>query len=62
MVRRYELTDEEWNRIKELFPPDKPGKMGRPPKENRLMLNAMGFHRSSPSAQCWCKKGGHQAK
>lgn len=41
MLRRYELTDEEWNRIVDLFPPEKSGKKGRPRKDNRLMLNAI---------------------
>lgn len=36
--RRYELTDEQWERIKNLIPQSK---IGRPPKDNRLMLNAM---------------------
>ena len=38
--RRYKLTDEQWERIKNLIPQSK---MGRPPKDNRfrLMLNAM---------------------
>lgn len=36
--RRYELTDEQRERIKYLIPQSK---MGRPPKDNRLMLNAM---------------------
>lgn len=40
-TRRYELTDEEWNKIKDLFPPESTGKRGRPAKDNRLMLNAM---------------------
>ena len=36
--KRYELTEEQWNRVKDLIPRSK---MGRPPKDNRLMLNAM---------------------
>ena len=39
--RRYELTDEEWNKIKDLLPPENSGKKGRPLKDNRTMLNAM---------------------
>ena len=39
--RRYELTDEEWDQIKDLLPPEKTGKKGRPAKENRMMLNAI---------------------
>ena len=41
MLRRYELTDTEWNAIKEFLPPEKTGKPGRPSKDNRTMLNAM---------------------
>ena len=36
--KRYELTDEQWNRVKDLIVHSK---MGRPPKDDRLMLNAM---------------------
>ena len=36
MLRRYELTDQEWNRIKDLLPPEKSGKRGRPSKDNRM--------------------------
>ena len=36
--KRYELTEEQWNRVKDLIPRSK---IGRPPKDNRLMLNAM---------------------
>lgn len=41
MKRRYELTDQEWERIEPLFPPEKTGKLGHPPKDNCMMLNAM---------------------
>jgi len=41
MVKRYELTDEEWNKISDLLPPETTGKRGRPAKDNRIMLNAM---------------------
>lgn len=41
MSRRYELTTAEWNRVKELLPPERSGKKGRPRKDNRNMLNAM---------------------
>ena len=41
MLRRYELTDQEWNCIKDLLPPEKSGKRGRPSKDNRMILNAM---------------------
>lgn len=41
MSRRYELTDQEWEQIALLLPPENTGKPGRPSKDNRLMLNAM---------------------
>lgn len=41
MLMRYELTDDEWNRIANLLPPENNGKPGRPGKDNRIMLNAM---------------------
>ncbi len=37
-VRRYEMTDEQWEQIKDLIPK---ARTGRPPKDNRLMFNAM---------------------
>ena len=37
-VRRYELTDSQWDRIKDQIPH---AKTGRPPKDDRMMLNAM---------------------
>ena len=37
-ARRYELTDTQWDRIKNLIPR---AKTGRPPKDDRMMLNAM---------------------
>lgn len=41
MSRRYELTDYEWERIKDFLPAENTGKRGRPSKDNRTMLNAM---------------------
>ena len=41
MLRRYELTDYEWEKIKDLLPPENTGKRGRPSKNNRIMLNGM---------------------
>lgn len=41
MLRRYELTDQEWEQIAPLLPAQNTEKPGRPPKDNRLMLNAM---------------------
>ena len=40
-IKRYELTDIEWDQIRDILPPEQTGKPGRPPKDNRLMLNAM---------------------
>ncbi len=37
-AKRYELTDTQWDRIKDLIPR---AKIGRPPKDDRMMLNAM---------------------
>ncbi len=34
----YEITDEQWEQIKYLFPK---AKTGRPPKDNRLIFNAI---------------------
>ena len=39
--RRYELTDSEWEQVKNLLPPERTGKKGRPSNDNRKMLNAM---------------------
>ena len=41
MVRRHELTDEQWNRIKEILPGEYNPRGGRPAKDNRLMLNGI---------------------
>lgn len=41
MLRRYELTDREWENIKDLLPPENTGKRSRPSKDNRLMLNGI---------------------
>ena len=38
MARRYEISDEEWERIQGYIPQSK---RGRPPKDHRQMLNAM---------------------
>lgn len=37
-AKRYELSDEQWEQIKEMFPK---AKTGRPPKDNRIMMNAI---------------------
>ena len=39
MIRRYELEDEDWERIRGLLPERK--KTGRRPRDNRELLNGM---------------------
>ena len=51
MLRRYELTDEEWNQIVSLLPPENSGKQGRPSKCNRTILN--GIVRIARSGAPW---------
>lgn len=46
-IRRYEITDEQWEQICCLFPI---AKTGRPPKDNRLMFNAILWLARSGSA------------
>ena len=41
MLRRYELTDEEWLRIEPLLPPENTGKQGHPRKDNRIIMNGI---------------------
>ena len=43
-THRYEIKDNEWNRIKDMFPPEHPksGKRGRPAKyDNRSVMNGL---------------------
>ena len=40
-MKRYELTKEQWERIKPLLPQEETGKRGCPRKDNRTMLNGM---------------------
>jgi transposase len=40
-MRRYEITDEQWQRIAKFFPVKEPGTRGRPPKESRTVLNGI---------------------
>ena len=40
-MRRYELTDSEWNRISKYFPEKEPGTSGRPPKPTRPIINGI---------------------
>ena len=39
--RRYEISDEKWERVKNLLPPERTGKPGRPSSDNRTALNGM---------------------
>jgi len=40
-MRRHELSDEQWNRLKEKLPPERKPQGGRPAKDNRVMLNGI---------------------
>ena len=40
-MKRYELTKEQWERVKAVLPPERTGKRGRPRKDDRKMLNGM---------------------
>jgi transposase len=40
MLRRHEMTDTDWNRVKDTLPPENTCE-GRPSKPNRTMLNGM---------------------
>ena len=40
-IKRYELTDEEWNQVYALLPSERTGRKGRPAKDNRSMINGM---------------------
>ena len=53
-LKQYELTKEQWERIKPLLPPEETGKWGRPRKDNRIMLNGMLWIIRS-GAQ-WCER------
>lgn len=37
----YRLTDEEWERVESLLPPQHTGQKGKPPKSHRLMIDAI---------------------
>ncbi|KOR88006.1 transposase [Paenibacillus solani] len=41
MMRRYEIRDDQWEKIKDLLPPERKPQGGRPPKDHRYMLNTM---------------------
>lgn len=40
-MARYELSEEQWQRIRTKMPEQRTGKRGRAPKDYRIMLNAM---------------------
>jgi transposase len=41
MSKRYEISDAEWERVRDLLPPERSGKPGRPSGDNRTALNGM---------------------
>lgn len=38
-MRRHELSNEQWEKIKDLLPPERKPQGGRPAKNNRIMMN-----------------------
>ena len=40
-MKRQEISEKQWNRIKDKFPPEKKPQGGWPGKSNREMLNAI---------------------
>ena len=40
-MKRHEISEKQWNRIKALFPPERKPQGGRPGKSSREMLNAI---------------------
>ncbi len=50
VIRRYELSDEEWEKIEPLLPPER-GHWGRPRRDNRQILN--GIFWLLRSGSCW---------
>lgn len=40
-MKRQELSEAQWNTVKDLLPPEKSPKGGRPAKSSREMLNAI---------------------
>ena len=40
-MRRKELTEQQWEKIAPLLPPQKPPRRGRPAKDHRTILNAI---------------------
>ena len=42
-MKRHEISEKQWNRIKSQFPPERKPQGGRPGKSNREMLNAIPY-------------------
>jgi transposase len=40
-MSRHKITDESWERIKDILPPERSKRRGRPSKDNRTMVNAI---------------------
>lgn len=40
-MKRHEISEKQWNRIRDRFPPERKPQGGRPGKSNREMLNAI---------------------
>ena len=40
-MKRHEISEKQWNRIKDLFPPEKKPQGGRPGRSNRELLSAI---------------------
>ena len=40
-MKRHEISEKQWNRIRDLFPPERKPQGGRPGKSNREMINAI---------------------
>lgn len=40
-MKRQELTEEHWNKVKDLLPTEKPAHGEKPGKDNRVMLNGI---------------------
>ena len=41
-MKRYELTKEQWERVKQVLPPERTGKRGRPRKDDRTITGCAG--------------------
>jgi len=49
LIREYELTQVEWILVRDLLPPERQRRKGRPCKDNRSMLNAILWVRNTGS-------------